>query len=76
MTAPAVSEHFSSPSGSVTRDLEEGRRLEVDTLSGAVVRRGTKHGIPTPVHQTIVACLSVHQPSASTTQEPHARSAI
>lgn len=61
---------------SMARDLEEGRRLEVDTLSGAVVRRGIKHGIPTPVHQTIVACLSVHQPSASTTQEPHARSAI
>jgi 2-dehydropantoate 2-reductase len=61
---------------SMARDLEEGRRLEVDALSGAVVRRGIKHGIPTPVHQTIVACLSVHQPSASTTQEPHARSAI
>jgi len=61
---------------SMARDLEEGRRLEVDALSGAVVRRGLKQGIPTPVHQTIVACLSVHQPSASTTQEPHARSAI
>jgi len=51
----------------MARDLEEGRRLEVDTLSGAVVRRGLKHGIPTPVHQTILACLSV--------QETHARSA-
>ncbi len=61
---------------SMARDLEEGRRLEVDALSGAVVRRGLKQGIPTPVHQTIVACLSVHQPSASTTHEPHARSAI
>ncbi len=61
---------------SMARDLEEGGRLEVDALSGAVVRRGIKHGIPTPVHQMIVACLSVHQPSASTTQEPHARSAI
>src|SRR5438093_1624795 len=61
---------------SMARDLEEGRRLQVDALSGAVVRRGLKQGIPTPVHQTIVACLSVHQPSASTTQEPHARSAI
>jgi 2-dehydropantoate 2-reductase len=61
---------------SMARDLEEGRRLEVDTLSGAVVRRGIKHGIPTPVHQTIVACLSVHQPSASTMQETQARSAI
>jgi 2-dehydropantoate 2-reductase len=61
---------------SMARDLEEGRRLEVDALSGAVVRRGLKQGIPTPVHQTIVACLSVHQPSTSTTQEPHTRSAI
>jgi 2-dehydropantoate 2-reductase len=61
---------------SMARDLEEGRRLEVDALSGAVVRRGIKHGIPTPVHQTIAACLSVHQPSPSTTQEPHARSAL
>jgi 2-dehydropantoate 2-reductase len=61
---------------SMARDLEEGRRLEVDALSGAVVRRGIKHGIPTPVHQMMVACLSVHQPSPSTTQEPHARSAL
>jgi 2-dehydropantoate 2-reductase len=61
---------------SMARDLEEGRRLEVDTLSGAVVRRGIKHGIPTPVHQAIVACLSVHQPSASTMQGTQARSAI
>jgi 2-dehydropantoate 2-reductase len=61
---------------SMARDLEQRRRLEVDSLSGAVVRRGTKHGIPTPVHQTIVACLSVHEPSASTTPDTHARSAI
>jgi 2-dehydropantoate 2-reductase len=46
---------------SMARDLEDGRRLEVDALSGAVVRRGRQHGVPTPVHQTIVACLSVHQ---------------
>jgi 2-dehydropantoate 2-reductase len=61
---------------SMARDLEEGRHLEVDALSGAVVRRAIKHGIPTPVHQAIVACLSVHQPSASTTQETHVRSAL
>lgn len=61
---------------SMARDLEQRRRLEVDSLSGAVVRRGIKHGIPTPVHQTIVACLSVHQASASTTPETDARSAI
>jgi 2-dehydropantoate 2-reductase len=54
---------------SMARDLEDGRRLEVDALSGAVVRRGLEHGISTPVHRTIAACLSVHQPSASV--NPH-----
>lgn len=48
---------------SMARDLEEGRRLEVDALSGAVVRRGLAHGVPTPVHQTIAACLALHQPT-------------
>jgi len=54
---------------SMARDLEEGRRLEVEALSGAIVRRGLKLGVPTPIHRTIAACLSVHQPSASA--EPH-----
>src|SRR5712691_1246690 len=54
---------------SMARDLADGRRLEVEALSGAVVRRGLKLGVPTPVHRTIAACLSVHQPSASA--EPH-----
>ena len=48
---------------SMARDLVDGRRLEVEALSGAVVRRGLKLGVPTPVHRTIAACLSVHQPS-------------
>jgi len=50
---------------SLARDLEDGRRLEVDALSGAVVRRGRRLGIVTPVHQAIAACLSVHQPKTS-----------
>lgn len=60
---------------SMARDLEDGRRLEVDALSGTVVRRGLKLGVPTPVHRTIAACLSVHQPSASTAPQPHGHSA-
>ena len=48
---------------SMARDLEDGRRLEVDALSGAVVRRGLAHAVPTPIHQAILACLSLHQPS-------------
>ena len=61
---------------SMARDLEDGRRLEVEALSGAVVRRGLKHGVPTPVHQTIAACLSIHQPTTSEKLQPQAHSVV
>ncbi len=48
---------------SMQRDLERGRRLEVDALSGAVVRLGRKTGIPTPVHHTIYAALRLQSPT-------------
>lgn len=38
-------------------DLERGRRLEIDALSGAVVRLGNEHRVATPVHQTLYAAL-------------------
>lgn len=42
---------------SLQRDLERGRPLEIDHLSGAVVRHGRLHGVDTPVHQTLWACV-------------------
>jgi 2-dehydropantoate 2-reductase len=42
-------------------DLEAGRRLELEAMSGAVVRYGRSAGVPTPVHDTIYAAL---KPSA------------
>jgi 2-dehydropantoate 2-reductase len=47
---------------SMARDLAVGRRLKLEALSGAVVRRGRTYDIPTPIHQAIWACLAVHQP--------------
>jgi len=38
-------------------DLERGRRLELDGLSGAVIRLGKQTGVPTPVHATVYAAL-------------------
>lgn len=38
-------------------DLEAGRPLELETLTGAVVRLGREAGVPTPVNQTIYALL-------------------
>lgn len=42
---------------SMHKDVLAGRRLEIDALSGAVVRMGHAKGIPTPVHLTIYAGL-------------------
>jgi 2-dehydropantoate 2-reductase len=42
---------------SMQRDLERGKRLEVDALAGVAVRLGQKHGVPTPVTGCVNAVL-------------------
>jgi 2-dehydropantoate 2-reductase len=44
---------------SMLRDLERGRRLEVEALSGAVVRAAESVGADAPVHRFIASALSV-----------------
>jgi 2-dehydropantoate 2-reductase len=46
---------------SMARDLAAKRPLEVDALSGALLRKARKHGIATPVHQTIYASLTLQE---------------
>jgi 2-dehydropantoate 2-reductase len=38
-------------------DLEHGRRLEIESLNGAVSHMGEEFGVPTPVNDYIYACL-------------------
>jgi 2-dehydropantoate 2-reductase len=45
---------------SMRNDLERGNRLEVEWLSGDVVARGLRLGVPTPVNRTVFDILSVH----------------
>ncbi len=42
---------------SMYHDLARGRRLELDSLSGVIVRKGRELGVPTPVHKMAYACL-------------------
>ena len=42
---------------SMRQDLDAGRRLELEAISGTVVRLGRKHGLATPVHDVAYACL-------------------
>ncbi|HEX8028470.1 MAG TPA: 2-dehydropantoate 2-reductase [Vicinamibacterales bacterium] len=38
-------------------DLEQGKRIEVEALQGAAVRRARKHGVPVPIVSTLYAVL-------------------
>jgi 2-dehydropantoate 2-reductase len=38
-------------------DLEAGKRIEVEALQGAAVRRAQKHGLPMPIISTLYAVL-------------------
>lgn len=38
-------------------DLRAGRRLEVDSINGALVRLGKEHGVPTPLNFALYAVL-------------------
>jgi 2-dehydropantoate 2-reductase len=44
---------------SMHKDFLKGNRLEIDALSGAIVRFGAARNIPTPVHATIYAALKM-----------------
>ena len=45
---------------SMAQDLLRGRRLELPWLSGTVVRRAERHGLPVPVHRAIYGGLVLH----------------
>ena len=42
---------------SMLQSLEKGSITEIDYINGAVVQQGARHGIPTPVNQTLVAAI-------------------
>jgi 2-dehydropantoate 2-reductase len=46
---------------SMAHDLEIGKALELPWLSGAVVRLGEKHGVPTPTHRFITQTLAPYE---------------
>jgi 2-dehydropantoate 2-reductase len=56
----------SSPAirGSLYYDLAAGRRLELETLNGTVVRLGRQHGVPTPANFAVYAALKPYADGA------------
>lgn len=42
---------------SMLQSLEKGSVTEIDFVNGSVVQWGQRHGVPTPVNDTLVACV-------------------
>jgi 2-dehydropantoate 2-reductase len=62
--APYVESIPGSMRSSLLIDLSQGKRIEVEALQGAVVRRGARVGVPTPVVSTLYAILKPHEMGA------------
>ena len=43
---------------SMLQSLEKNRPTEVGVINGAVVAQGKKYGVPTPINETLVACVT------------------
>jgi 2-dehydropantoate 2-reductase len=48
---------FAETEPSMLQDVLAGRATETDALQGAVVVRGERHAVPTPIHHTLHALL-------------------
>jgi 2-dehydropantoate 2-reductase len=42
---------------SMLQDLEKGKRTEIDSISGVIVKTGEKYSIPTPLNSTLYALV-------------------
>jgi 2-dehydropantoate 2-reductase len=57
---PYVERIPGSMRSSLLIDLQQGKRIEVESLHGTVVRRGAARGVPTPIMSTLYAVLKLH----------------
>jgi len=58
---------------SMLMDLENGRRIELNWLSGAVAQFGDELGVPTPTHHAIYSALKVAAEAAGLMSTPRPR---
>jgi len=54
-----VARSFGAATSSTSQDVERGRRTEIDSLNGFVVRRGAELGIPTPANRALWALVKL-----------------
>ena len=58
---PAFSAMPAPMRASMAKDLDAGRKLELDGIAGPVLRGGARHGIPTPTTASLVAMIEAKE---------------
>jgi len=61
---PAFSGMPATMRASMAKDLDSGRKLELDGIAGPVLRGGVRHGIPTPTTASLVAMIEAKERAA------------
>jgi 2-dehydropantoate 2-reductase len=77
---PAFLEKYAASVPGTTRsslliDLSQGKRIEIESLAGSVVRRGRAAGVPTPVMATLYAVLKPYALGATSAASAPGRAA-
>ena len=62
-TVLGISESMANATSSMAQDLGRGKRTEIDSLNGYLVRRGAEVGVATPVNQTLHALVKLLEES-------------
>lgn len=64
-----LAETLGEATSSTAQDIARGRRTEMDSLNGFVVRRGAELGVPTPYNETLWALLKLLEEVAAEEKE-------
>jgi len=59
-----ISASMANATSSTAQDLARGKRTEIDSLNGYLVRRGAELGVATPVNQTLHALVKLLEESS------------
>jgi len=63
-TVLGISESMANATSSMAQDLARGKRTEIDSLNGYLVRRGAEAGVATPVNETLHALVKLLEESS------------
>ena len=58
------------------QDFERGKRLELDTLNGALIEMGKKYSLPTSVNEQVVAMVKERVKEAAALKKQTAAPAL